>query len=149
MHRMLGTAAAALLLTASGAPAQDQVAPQPPGRPACLHESPSSDPHRARRDQAIRLAYEINAAQARARGLGRPGRARNPYLPLDQLMNVPAPPAGFQVQHHTSGEAYFFSIKDTLDPCKYAVFSDESGDVYEGPAITSVPKPGLRFLSQK
>ena len=52
-------------------------------------------------------------------------------------------------QARVRGEAYFFSIKDTLDPCKYAVFSDQSGDVYEGAALTSVPAPGLRFLSRK
>ena len=40
-----------------------------------------------------------------------------------------------------------FSIKDTTDPCRYAVFSDQSGDVYE--ATPSQQKGRLRLLSEK
>jgi hypothetical protein len=75
----------------------------------------------------------------------RPGPS--PYLPLDRLLNLPAPPDGFGVQLHTDGTTYSFSIKDTRDPCGYAVFSDQSADVYE--AIPSPPRVGIQLLSAK
>src|SRR5688572_8878671 len=89
-------------------------------------ESPQ---HRARREQAIEVARKVNEAQAAARGVG-PRGGTLPYQPLEKLLNIPSAP-GFVIQHHTDGASYAFSVKDTLDPCRYALFSDQSGDKYE------------------
>ena len=113
---------------------------------SCLHDRSETPAERARRELAIELAHEINRAQAQALLFGPQGRQIREYLSLDQLLNLPATPRGFQVQHLTDGASYAFSIKDGLDPCRYAVFSDQSGDVYE--ATPSVPEPGFRLLKE-
>jgi hypothetical protein len=92
------------------------------------------------------LAQEINRAQGIAQRFGPLGE-RGPYLPLERLFNVPAAPEGFRVQLQTDGETYLLSIKDMKDPCRYAVFSDQSADVYE--AVPSPLKPGVRLLPAK
>jgi hypothetical protein len=46
-------------------------------------------------------------------------------------MNVPPTPAGFELQFHSDGSTYSFSIKDRTDPCRYAVFSDQDKVLYE------------------
>jgi hypothetical protein len=43
---------------------------------------------------------------------------------------------GFELQFHTDGATYSFSIKDRLDPCRYAVFSDQDKYIYEAIART-------------
>jgi hypothetical protein len=45
------------------------------------------------------------------------------------------------------GETYAFSIKDMRDPCAYAIFSDQSGNVYEGTPAPLTPR--VRLLSQR
>jgi hypothetical protein len=105
--------------------------------PACLHGSDESAAQKVRRDAAIQLATRINLAESTIIG---PMPRR--YRPLEEL-SVPAPPAGFDLQFHTDGRTYSFSLKDRLDPCKYVVFSDQDGMLYEavarrGPA-TIVP----------
>jgi hypothetical protein len=96
----------------------------------CLHDENETREDRIRREKAVELADDINQAQAVARRYGR-DRARGQYRSLDELFNVPAPPDAFRVQMHTDGTTYSFSIKDTRDPCRYAVFSDQSTDIYE------------------
>jgi hypothetical protein len=131
MRRSL-LALAALLLVIGAASGQNR---------KCLHGPDETPADRARREKAVELAFEINAAEGVARRLGRM------YAPFEQLFNVPRTPDGFRVQLHTDGATYSFSIKDTTDPCLYAVFSDQSGDVYEA---TPVPDKGrMRLLSRK
>jgi hypothetical protein len=65
---------------------------------------------------------------------------------LEQL-KLPPTPAGFQVQFHLDGPRYAFSIKDTRDPCGYAIFSDQDAEVYE--AVPSPLKGGVRLLPVK
>jgi hypothetical protein len=60
-----------------------------------------------------------------------PGRT---FRPFDQLDNLAPTPDGFKVQLTTDGATYAFSIKDTLDPCRYAVFSDQELSIYEATA---------------
>ena len=45
-------------------------------------------------------------------------------------LGVSAAPDGFQVQLSTDGTSYTFSIKDTLDACHWALFSDQQGLIY-------------------
>jgi hypothetical protein len=132
MARFLGVMAALLLVIGGPASGQNR---------KCLHGPDETPADRARREKAVELAFEINAAEAVARRLGRM------YSPFEQLSNVPRTPDGFRVQLHTDGTTYSLSIKDTMDPCLYAVFSDQSGDVYEA---TPVPdKVRMRLLSRK
>jgi len=39
------------------------------------------------------------------------------------------------VQFYTDGPTYTFSLKDTADPCHYAIFSDQDQGIYEGEAV--------------
>ena len=112
----------------------------------CLHDQLETRANRTRREKALELADEINRAQGVARRFGaRPGQG--PYKPLDALLSLPDTPEGFRVQLHTDGTTYTFSIKDTRDPCGYAVFSDQSLDIYE--AVPSSRQVRSRLLTQE
>jgi hypothetical protein len=111
----------------------------------CLHDQLESQANRARREKALELAEDINQAQGLARRFG--PRGQGDYKPLDQLTNLPDVPEGFRVQLHTDGTTYSFSIKDTRDPCGYAVFSDQSLDIYE--AVPSTRQVRSRLLTQE
>jgi hypothetical protein len=103
----------------------------------CLHGSGETAGERARREQAIQFARHVNAAEK----LGIAPQRK--YRPLGELPNLPRVPAGFVVQFHTDGSAYMFSLKDSRDPCGFAVFSDHESDVYatmpEPHAVTVLP----------
>ena len=101
--------------------------------PRCLHGADERAEHRTRREQALTLAQQIHRAQNAGGPALRPGQ-RRPFLPFDQLAGLPPAPTGFRVQLTTDGAAYAFLIKDTLDPCRYAVFSDQDLAIYEAMA---------------
>jgi len=138
MRTHLIALAALLVLSTSGiASAQNK---------QCLHDQLETRADRTRREKALELADEINRAQGVARRFGaRPGQG--PYKPLDELFNLPGTPDGFRVQLHTDGTTYTFSVKDTRDPCGYAVFSDQSLDIYE--AVPSARQVRSRLLTQE
>lgn len=103
----------------------------------CLHGGTETPVQKARRDAALQLAVRINAAQTMLIG---PGPQARRYRRLDELINIPPTPPGFELRFYTGGETYSFSIKDRLDPCRYAVFSDQDKYLYEaiarsGPAV--------------
>lgn len=103
----------------------------------CLHGSTEAPAQKARRDAAIQLATRINVAQNIIVG---PGPQNRRYRSLQELTNLPPTPEGFDLQFHTDGSAYSFTIKDRLDPCRYVVFSDQDKYIYEaivrtGPAV--------------
>jgi hypothetical protein len=99
----------------------------------CLHGSTETPAQKARRDAAIQLATRLNVAQGVILG---PGPQNRRYRPLEELANIPPTPQGFELQFHTDGGTYSFSIKDRLDPCRYAVFSDQDKYLYEAVART-------------
>jgi hypothetical protein len=107
-----------LLLTIGTGPAPAQ---------ECLHGPNEVAAQRIRRQAAIRVVQQINAAQTRI-----VGPRTSPYRPLEQLSNIPPTPAGFRLQFTTDGATYAVSLKDTLDPCGYAIFSDQDKSIYEG-----------------
>jgi hypothetical protein len=76
---------------------------------------------------AIRMARQINTAEMEA------FRASARYQPLSQL-SISAMENSYVVQLSTDGVDYAFSIKDQVDPCHGALFSDQAGIIY-----TSVP----------
>jgi hypothetical protein len=110
------------LLTLGAVPAAAQLSQ------ACLHGANEAPAQKARRDAALQLATRINLAQTMTIG---PGPRSNRYRPLAELMNIPPTPAGFELQFYTDGNTYSFSIKDRMDPCRYAVFSDQDKSLYE------------------
>jgi hypothetical protein len=83
---------------------------------------------RERRVAAIQLARRINTAQAAA------FRGSREYAPLAQLPihNIAD---DYAVQLFTDGTGYSFSIKDKVDACHGAVFSDDVGVIYTGAPI--------------
>ena len=99
----------------------------------CLHGSSETFAERMRREQAVTFARQLNAAEKfAALGIGPQRR----YRPLNELPNVPRIPAGFTLKLQTDGAGYTFSLKDSRDPCGFAVFSDQDGDVY-----ATIPEP--------
>ena len=124
-------AIAAVLQTGSAKPAG-----QAPPR-SCLHGAVEAPADKVRRDAALKLARAITDAEVR-------GKAGGKYQPLAALTNLPAIPEGFRLQLTTDGATYIFSLKDSLDVCGYAIFSDHHGFVYEGAPIN---RPGIRLLT--
>ena len=104
----------------------------------CLHNASESPANKTRRDQAIRVARGINTAEHMGLAPRRPGQR---YRRFEELVMIPPIPAGFALQFHTDGDTYSFSLKDTRDPCRYAIFSDQEGDVYE-----AVPRTGAEIV---
>lgn len=104
-------------------------APQQQAAPACLHGDNEAPEQRARRVAALTLTRDVNTTQATAVS------TRGGYQPLPSLtLNRPTP-EGFRLQLSTDGTSYAFSVKDTLDPCLFAFFSDQSGIILVGQAI--------------
>jgi hypothetical protein len=116
----------ALALTLAGlfgwgtAPAQER---------ACLHGPSETAAQAARRQAAIGFARLINTTEFRAH------TQAQAYYVLGDLHTIPAPPEGFKAQLSSDGTSYTFSIKDSLDPCHFALFSDQDGVIYTGTPI--------------
>jgi len=118
------------------------VALSPSSRPAaqtfgsnqrCLHGPDEQAVDRARREQAVRVARQINRAEGTASFRG-PSKPRS-YVPLDDpriaSVGIPAAADGFKLRFYTDTESYALSLKDTRDRCGFAVFSDQDGRIYE------------------
>jgi hypothetical protein len=91
----------------------------------CRHDAHSTQADRRRRDEAVTLAKAIHSAQADL------ARRTQRYQPLANLRNLPAVPRGFTLNLFADADGYIFAIKDTLDACRFAVFSDSAGLLYE------------------
>jgi hypothetical protein len=106
-------------------------APVPPApAPKCLHGSPEKADQRARRMEALAFAKQLNTLEAAGKM-----QAQN-FYPFEDLPLLPKLPDGFKPKMSTDGFSYAFSVKDTLDPCGFAYFSDQDAIVY---AATPVP----------
>jgi hypothetical protein len=103
------------LLALGAAPAQER---------ACLHGPSETPAQAARRRAAVEFARLINTTETTAHGQAMT------YYALSDLHTIPAPPEGFKAQLSSDGTSYTFSIKDTLDPCRFAFFSDQEGVIY-------------------
>jgi hypothetical protein len=91
----------------------------------CFHGSQSAAHNQARREGAHTLARAINEAQSRA--VSAAGR----YVELSALPSLPAVPNGFALRFYTDGDSYVVSLKDTFDPCRYGLFTDQQNRLYE------------------
>jgi hypothetical protein len=116
---------AAVIGTVFLSPQLTRPSAQVSGVPVCLHDAAERELDRKRRAEALGLAKTVNQAQGTA------AERTRIYLPLSKLGKLPPAPRGFELRVYTDGTGYVLSLKDTLDPCKYAIFSDESGVIYE------------------
>ena len=98
-------------------------------QPVCLHGQNEAPDQVARRQRALGFTRHINTLQAAAYS-----RAQA-YPPLGQLPVIEAMPQGFVVHLASDGQSYAFSVKDTLDPCRFGYFSDQDGVIYVGQVI--------------
>jgi hypothetical protein len=94
----------------------------------CLHGPDETAAEKQRRVQAVMLSRQINSQQQRSRS------SKGSFVSQSDLSGLPAAP-GFEVGLVTNGKIYAFSVKDTLDPCGLAFFSDHNGLIYEGKAL--------------
>src|SRR5262249_29620851 len=90
----------------------------------CLHGADDTPDQRARRTGATGVARQINTAESRVTS------SAGAYVGLSGLPDVGLPPAGFEANLTTDGATYAFSVKDTLDACRFALFSDQMGVIY-------------------
>lgn len=131
MSKSLGMIAIMLVIGISGSFAQE------PPVVSCLHGQSEAPAQRARREQALKKAHQINLAEEMFSP--KPNFRQPPrYRPLRELSNIPPTPAGFTLQFYTDGPSYTFSIKDTLDACEYAIFSDQDQGIYQGTPTKNV-----------
>jgi hypothetical protein len=96
--------------------------------PVCLHAAGETPADAARRQDALRVMRAINTAQAQAFAMNQA------YLNFRDLTTagLPPRPAGFLTQLTVEGSTYALLLKDTVDPCRYTLFSDQEGLIYVG-----------------
>lgn len=106
-----------------------------PSTAICLHGADESQANRTRRIDALSVARTVNAAEAEM------ARRTRRYAPLATLAATPAVPSGFDVQFYASTDGYLLALKDSRDPCRYAIFSDPSGHLYESSSAGQIANP--------
>lgn len=72
---------------------------------------------------AVQFARAVNTGESRFR------TSNQRYGQISEI-GVGSAPDGFRTQLATDGATYLFSIKDTIDACHFALFSDEQGLIY-------------------
>ncbi len=115
----------AVIAAVAGAVLLGRAAAQTPPQ-KCLHGAMESADQAARRHAALELARKINATEAQANQQG------HTYYAISDLPGLASEAGGFKVQLSTDGGTYTFSMKDSIDPCKFALFSDQEGVIYSG-----------------
>jgi hypothetical protein len=98
---------------------------------SCRHTENANQADRDRAQQAVTFAKAINAAEAESR------KRTGDYRSVASLSNLSPVPTGFKVNLYADRTGYMFSLKDTLDPCHFAVFSDTAGLIYQQSALTA------------
>lgn len=113
-------------------------APQPTGQ-TCLHGPDATPEQQQRRSQAIGAARYVNTAQS-----NQPGRRDRAYLTHEALAALPPRGSGptldltpgneilpgWQLALNPTEGGYWFMIKDTTDPCHFALISNQEGIIY-------------------
>lgn len=116
-------AAAAALAAVIGLPAA------PTQELSCLHGPSETAAQKTRRQAALDFAHLVNTTESTAH------KQAQAYYSLSDLHTIPAVPEGFKALLSSDGVSYTFSVKDTLDPCHFAFFSDQEGVVYSATPI--------------
>ena len=96
-----------------------------PQKVTCLHGDGESAAEAARRKAAVQFVRAVNTEENEAM------EATGQYQPLATL-NLPATPDGFLLAFGESVAGYIVVLKDTYDPCSFALFSDQEGLIYTG-----------------
>jgi hypothetical protein len=94
----------------------------------CLHAGDETPEQATRRRLALTLVRRINSEQ-----ILQFARAKT-YQPLSAFLDIQSP-AGFSTQLIVNAAGYAVSIKDTLDPCSFAYFSDQEAVIYTAQPI--------------
>jgi hypothetical protein len=97
---------------------------------ACLHGPKENPEQRGRRMAALEFARQLNTLEAAGKS-----QAQR-YYAIEDLPGLPPLPKGFKAANATDGASYTFSIKDTLDACHFAFFSDQDGLIYTATPIS-------------
>jgi hypothetical protein len=113
---MMGVAVASWLLLALAAPA---------GAQQCLHGPEESASERGRREAALAFVDQVNAAQKTAQD------TQGTYVALADAVSLGSVPLGFVPRLTFDRWSYTISLKDLFDPCGFALFSDQDGQVYD------------------
>jgi hypothetical protein len=108
----------AVALGLAGVAAVSIAAVQEPGCPADTQ----------RRQPAVRFARMVNTAEASF-------HAQNKRYGQISELAVGAEPDGFHAQLTTDATGYALSIKDAVDACQFALFSDQLGVIYAAQPI--------------
>ena len=95
----------------------------------CLHGAGEYPSQRTRRIEAMAYLSHVNAAQARVR------RDGGSFAPLSSL-GLAAAPVGFVPRLTFDQWNYQISLKDVLDSCGFALFSDQDGVIYAAQPVT-------------
>ena len=95
----------------------------------CRHGEDESPANRTQRLQALGIAAAINRAE------GEQARRTRQYAVLSNLGALPPAPQGFTLKLYADSDGYVAVLKDARDPCRYAIFTDHTGHIYE----TSTP----------
>ena len=104
----------------------------------CLHSGDESVGERLRRQAAVDFVVELNAAQTRQQ------RATGRYASLGEIRQAASAPLGFVPRLVADQFGYIIKVVDALDPCGFALFSDERGVVFEAqPSTLAVSAPSL------
>ncbi|NOT44236.1 MAG: hypothetical protein HOP14_06485 [Acidobacteria bacterium] len=109
----------------------------------CLHGDDETSAQAARRREALVAARVVNTLQA-----NQPGAAQNRYLRHDELGRAASgvPPgislapdtdiaAGWRLSLDVALAGYWFSIRDTTDPCGFSYISNAAGLIYSAEPI--------------
>jgi hypothetical protein len=86
-------------------------------------QEPACPADAQRRQTAVQFARQLNTAQATF-------RAQNKRYGQIADLAVGAAPQGFRAQITTDGTTYSVAVKDTVDACHFALFSDDQGVIY-------------------
>jgi hypothetical protein len=78
-----------------------------------------------RRQSAVRFARAVNTAEASF-------HTQNQRYGQIGDLGIDPEPDGFQAQLSSNGSGYNFSVKDTVDACHFALFSDQQGVIFVG-----------------
>jgi hypothetical protein len=103
----------------------------PSAAASCRHTGNANQTDRDRAEQAVAFAKAINGAEAESK------KRSGAYRSIASLGNLPTVPTEFKVSLYADQTGYMFSLKDTLDPCHFAVFSDTAGLLYQQSALTA------------
>jgi hypothetical protein len=93
----------------------------------CLHGPAEQAEQQNRRQAGVMFLRQVNNAESASRRSGR-------YGELSEL-HIATPPDGFTARVVADQTGYSVSLKDRVDPCHFAMFSDQDGVIFQANPI--------------